>query len=193
VSHTHRSNLILGGVRSGKSREALRIAAGMPARSRGAFLATAQALDDDMGARIARHRAERPADWETLEEPYDVVGACRTLEGKADVVVLDCLTLWVANLLLRGDEEKSIFAAVDGLAKFLSERRFSLIIVSNEVGAGVHPATDVGLHFRDALGGANQRIAAAVDRVSYMVAGLPMTLKDVPSHESSRAHAPEAP
>jgi adenosylcobinamide kinase / adenosylcobinamide-phosphate guanylyltransferase len=193
VSRMHRSDLILGGVRSGKSREALRVAAAMPACSRGAFLATAQALDGDMGARIARHRAERPAGWETVEEPYDVVAACWGLAGKVDVVVFDCLTLWVANLLLRGDEEKSILAAADALADFLLERRVSLIIVSNEVGAGVHPATDVGLRFRDALGGVNQRIAAAVDRVSYMVAGLSMTVKDVPPHEPSRAHAPEAP
>jgi adenosylcobinamide kinase/adenosylcobinamide-phosphate guanylyltransferase len=193
VSRLHRSDLILGGVRSGKSREALRVAAAMPARSRGAFLATAQALDGDMGARIARHRAERPAGWQTVEEPYDVVAACWGLAGKVDVVVLDCLTLWVANLLLRGDDEKAILSATDALADFVAERRFSLILVSNEVGAGVHPATEIGRHFGDVLGGVNQRIAAAVDRVSYMVAGLPMTVKDVPPREPSRAHAPEAP
>src|SRR5437773_4001628 len=103
VSGVHRSDLILGGVRSGKSREALRVAASMPRGSRGAFLATAQALDGDMEARIARHRAERPRGWATLEEPYDVVRACGSLAGGVDVVVLDCLTLWVANLLIRGD------------------------------------------------------------------------------------------
>ena len=193
MNRVHRSDLILGGVRSGKSREALRVAAAMPRGSRGAFLATAQALDGDMEARIARHRAERPAGWGTLEEPFDVVAACGSLAGRVDVVVLDCLTLWVANLLLRGDEEKSILAAADALADFLAERSFSLIIVSNEVGAGVHPATDVGLRFRDALGGVNQRIAAAADRVSYMVAGLSMTVKDVTPLEPSRERAPEAP
>jgi len=188
-----RSDLILGGVRSGKSREALRVAVSMPRGSRGAFLATAQALDGDMEARIARHRAERPRGWVTLEEPYDVVAACGSLAGRVDVVVLDCLTLWVANLLIRGDEDKSILAAADTLAEFLAERRFTIVIVSNEVGAGVHPATDVGLRFRDALGGVNQRIAAAADRVTYMVAGLSMIVKDVPPHEPSREHAPEAP
>jgi len=193
VSRVPRSDLILGGVRSGKSREALRVAASMPPGSRGAFLATAQALDGDMEARIARHRAERPRGWATLEEPYDVVRACGSLAGSVDVVVLDCLTLWVANLLIRGDEDKSILAAADTLAEFLAERRFTIIIVSNEVGAGVHPATDVGLRFRDALGGVNQRIAAAADRVTYMVAGLSMVVKDVPPHEPSREHAPEAP
>ncbi len=193
MSRVPRSDLILGGVRSGKSREALRVAASMPRGSRGAFLATAQALDGDMEARIARHRAERPRGWATLEEPYDVVRACGSLAGSVDVVVLDCLTLWVANLLFRGDEDKSILAAADTLAEFLAERRFTIVIVSNEVGAGVHPATDVGLRFRDALGGVNQRIAAAVDRVTYMVAGLSMIVKDVPPHEPSREHAPEAP
>jgi adenosylcobinamide kinase/adenosylcobinamide-phosphate guanylyltransferase len=193
VSRVPRSDLILGGVRSGKSREALRVAASMPRGSRGAFLATAQALDGDMEARIARHRAERPRGWATLEEPYDVVRACGSLAGSVDVVVLDCLTLWVANLLIRGDEDKGILAAADTLAEFLGERRFTIVIVSNEVGAGVHPATDVGLRFRDALGGVNQRIAAAVDRVTYMVAGLSMIVKDVPPHEPSREHAPEAP
>jgi adenosylcobinamide kinase/adenosylcobinamide-phosphate guanylyltransferase len=193
VSVVHRSDLILGGVRSGKSREALRLAAAMPRGSRGAFLATAQALDGDMEARIARHRAERPAGWATLEEPYDVVAACESLAGRVDVVVLDCVTLWVANLLLRGDEEKGILAAADALADFLADRRFSLIIVSNEVGAGVHPPTEVGLQFRDALGSVNQRIAAAVDRVSLMVAGLPMTIKDLPLPEASRERPLEAP
>jgi len=193
VSLVHRSDLILGGVRSGKSREALRLAAAMPRGSRGAFLATARALDGDMEARIARHRAERPAGWATIEEPYDVVAACESLAGRVDVVVLDCLTLWVANLLLRGDEEKSILAATDALADFLAERRFSLMIVSNEVGAGVHPPTEVGLQFRDALGSVNQRIAAAADRVSYMVAGLPMTIKDLPLPEDHRERPPEAP
>jgi len=193
VSLVHRSDLILGGVRSGKRREALRLAAAMPRGSRGAFLATAQAFDGDMEARIARHRAERPAGWATLEEPYDVVAACESLEGRVDVVVLDCVTLWVANLLLRGDVETSILAAADALAGYFAERRFSLIIVSNEVGAGVHPPTELGLRFRDALGGVNQRIAAAADRVRYMVAGLPMVIKDLPPPEPSRERPPEAP
>lgn len=193
MTFAHSSHLILGGVRSGKSREALRAAAAMPRGTRGAFLATAQALDGDMEARIARHRAERPAGWGTLEEPYDVVAACGSLAGKVDVVVLDCLTLWVANLLLRGDEEKSILAAADALADFLAERRLTLIIVSNEVGTGVHPATEVGLRYRDALGGVNQKIAAAADRVTYMVAGLPMLVKDVPPPGPVRERAPEAP
>ena len=193
MSILHCSELILGGVRSGKSREALRLAASLPPGFRGAFLATAQALDADMRARIERHQAERPRGWATVEEPHDVVRALEGMATRYDVVVLDCLTLWVANLMLRGDEEKAILVAADALADFVAERRFSLIIVSNEVGAGVHTETEIGRRFGDALGWVNQRIAAAVDRVSYMIAGLPMTVKDVPPPEPSRERAPEAP
>src|SRR2546428_5256636 len=97
VSRVQRSDLILGGVRSGKSREALRVAASMPRGSRGAFLATAQALDGDMEARIARHRAERPRGWATLEEPYDVVRACGRLPGPLAGVCLTCTPTRTAN------------------------------------------------------------------------------------------------
>lgn len=193
MTFVHRSDLILGGVRGGKSREALRVAATLPSSFRGAFLATAQALDADMRARIARHQAERPKGWATVEEPYDVVRACEKLAARYDVVVLDCLTLWVANLLLRGDKEAAIFAAADSLGGFISLRRFSLIIVSNEVGAGVHPPSEVGLHFRDFLGEVNQRIAAAVDRVTYMVAGIPMVIKNSQLPKDLREQSFESP
>jgi adenosylcobinamide kinase/adenosylcobinamide-phosphate guanylyltransferase len=193
VTFVYSSDLILGGVRSGKSREALRLAALFPHGSRGAFLATAQALDGDMKARIARHRAERPKGWTTVEEPYDVVAACERLAGHADVVVLDCLTLWVSNLLLRGEKEGTILDAAGALSDFVSLRRLSLLIVSNEVGAGVHPPTEVGLRFRDILGGVNQRIAAVMDRVTYMVAGIPMIIKDVLPKKDLREQSFEAP
>ena len=193
MSFVHRSDLILGGVRSGKSREALRLAAMFPRGSRGAFLATAQALDGDMGVRIARHRAERPKGWATLEEPYNVVAACERLAGHVDVVVLDCLTLWVANLLLRGEKEAAILEAAGALSDFIALRRFGILIVSNEVGAGVHPPTDVGLRFRDALGGVNQRIAEAADRVTYMVAGIPMIIKSTLPKKDLREQSFEAP
>ena len=178
MSSVHSSDLIVGGARSGKSREAVRLAALFPRGSRRAFLATAQALDGDMKARIARHRADRPEGWTTVEEPYDIVAACERLAGHADVVVLDCLTLWVSNLLLRGEKETTVLEAAGALADFIALRRFSLLIVSNEVGSGVHPPTEVGLRFRDMLGGVNQRIAAATDRVTYMVAGIPMIIKE---------------
>jgi len=189
----HRSDLVLGGVRSGKSREALRLAASLPPGFRGAFLATAQALDADMRARIERHQAERPRGWVTVEAPHDVVRALEGMATRHDVVVLDCITLWVANLYLRGEKAAAVVDAADGLARFIGLRRASLIIVSNEVGAGVHPPTEVGLHFRDILGEVNQRIAAAVDRVTYMVAGIPSIIKNALPARNLRGESSQAP
>jgi len=193
VSFVPHSDLILGGVRSGKSREALRVAALLPPGFRGCFLATAQALDADMQARVARHQAERPQGWTTVEEPYDIAGACERLAGRCDVIVLDCLTLWVSNLLLRGDKDAAILDATDNLARHAALRRLSLIMVSNEVGAGVHPPTQIGLRFRDVLGEVNQRLAAVSDRVTYMVAGIPMVIKNVPLPKDLRDRPFESP
>jgi adenosylcobinamide kinase/adenosylcobinamide-phosphate guanylyltransferase len=193
VSFVPHSDLILGGVRSGKSREALRVAALLPPGFRGCFLATAQALDADMQARIARHQTERPPGWTTVEEPYDIAGACERLAGRCDVIVLDCLTLWVSNLLLRGDKDAAILDAADNLARHAALRRLSLIMVSNEVGAGVHPPTQIGLRFRDVLGEVNQRLATASDRVTYMVAGIPMVIKNVSLPKDLRDRPFESP
>jgi len=193
VSFVPQSDLILGGVRSGKSREALRVAALLPPGFRGCFLATAQALDADMQARIVRHQAERPQGWTTVEEPYDIAGACEKLAGRCDVIVLDCLTLWVSNLLLRGDKDAAILDAADNLARHAGLRRLSLIMVSNEVGAGVHPPTQIGLRFRDVLGEVNQRLAAASDRVTYMMAGIPMVIKNVQLPKDLRDRPFESP
>jgi adenosylcobinamide kinase / adenosylcobinamide-phosphate guanylyltransferase len=192
-SDIHQSDFILGGVRSGKSREALRLAAVSPWAARTGFLATARAGDGDMARRIARHQADRPRDWPTVEEPYDITAACRNLGDRVDLIVLDCVTLWVSNLLLRGDGAEKILTAADALAGLACSRRSSLIIVSNEVGAGVHPPTDLGMQFQDVLGGVNQRLAAAADRVTLMVAGIPVLVKDTKLQVGRHARAPEAP
>jgi len=169
------TTLILGGARSGKSRFAL----GVPsARARVAFVATAVAGDEEMLERIERHRAERPAHWRTLEEPCELVVAVRDASANADLVIVDCLTVWVANLMLRGDPDEQILKQADELAALLALRVADLTLVSNEVGLGVHPATEDGRHFRDLLGTVNQRVAAAVDRVVLMVAGIPLVVKD---------------
>ena len=189
----HHSHLLLGGARSGKSRYAVEQAQVIGGSA--AVVATARALDGDMAARIARHRAERPARWATLEEPHDVPAACRrAARGGNDVVVVDCITVWVSNLMERGDDDALVLAAVDDLAKLLRERLVSVILVSNEVGQGVHPPTELGRRFRDLLGLVNQRLAAAADRVTLMVAALPLIVKDTPLPSSPphvRAH--EAP
>jgi adenosylcobinamide kinase / adenosylcobinamide-phosphate guanylyltransferase len=187
----------VGGARSGKSRHALALA--KAAGLRPAFVATAQGLDDDMRARIARHRAERPAGWLTIEEPLALVAACRDLPGEAELVLIDCLTLWVGNRILRGDGEAAIAADGAALGELIGEPTRTWLIVSNEVGAGVHPETAQGMRFRDALGLVNQAIAAAADRVTLMVAGLPMCVKDAiatdraPRAARGRTHARRAP
>jgi adenosylcobinamide kinase/adenosylcobinamide-phosphate guanylyltransferase len=130
-----------------------------------------------MRDRIARHRAERPRDWLTVEEPLDVAGTCRRLVPQLDLIVVDCLTVWVANLLDRGRDDAAVLSDADELAAVLGERGVSLIVVSNEVGEGVHPPTEIGLRFRDLLGAVNQRIAAAADLVTLMVAGIPVPIK----------------
>jgi adenosylcobinamide kinase/adenosylcobinamide-phosphate guanylyltransferase len=172
------SLFVLGGARSGKSRFAL---AQHHGQRRVAFLATGEASDADMAARIARPRAERPARWRTLEAPLDVVARLREVAPAVDGVVVDCLTLWVANLLRRGDGEADIVKSADTLAATIAQRLTTLTLVSNEVGLGVHPATAEGRQFRDLLGLVNQRVAAACDRVVFLVAGLPVVVKDLRS------------
>jgi adenosylcobinamide kinase/adenosylcobinamide-phosphate guanylyltransferase len=179
------SLLVLGGARSGKSRHAV---GAQPARGRVTFIATAEAGDADMAARIARHRAERPSHWTTVEEPLDVAARLDTV-GRPDAVVIDCVTVWVANLMLRGEADDAILARVDALASRFSRAAFDVTLISNEVGEGVHPPTEDGLRFRDLLGIVNQRLAAACDRVVLMVAGLPLTLKAA----GSRGNPVEAP
>jgi adenosylcobinamide kinase / adenosylcobinamide-phosphate guanylyltransferase len=175
------SHLIVGGARSGKSRYAVAV---QPQRARVAFVATATAGDADMAARIARHQAERPGTWLTVEAPQTLVAAMRGLEGRVEAVVVDCLTLWVANLLLRGDPDQAILGQADELTTFITRTVCELTIVTNEVGEGVHPETAAGLRFRDLLGLVNQRVAAVCQRLTLMVAGVPLPIKaPTPSYD----------
>ena len=184
------SLLILGGARSGKSRFAV---SGLAPRTRVTFVATAQAGDGDMAARIARHQAERSPHWTTVEAPHDLVAALSRALAAADAVIVDCLTVWVANLMLRGDSDETILKEADGVAALAASPRVELRIVTNETGLGVHPPTVDGLRFRDLLGLVNQRVAAACSRVVLMVAGLPHMLKDTPPGSPFGAPSHEAP
>lgn len=169
------TTLVLGGARSGKSRFAL---AAHSAQARVVFVATAVAGDAEMRERIQRHRAERPAEWRTVEEPAEIVARVREASSGAEAVVVDCLTVWIANLMLRGDPDEHVLKQAHELAALLGLCPADVTLVSNEVGLGVHPATEDGRHFRDLLGAVNQRVAAAVDRVVLMVAGIPMIVKN---------------
>ena len=184
------SLFILGGARSGKSRFAV---AEQASRGRVAFVATGQPGDGDMARRIARHQAERPRHWTTVEEPFALVVRLIEIEGQYDAIVVDCLTLWVSNRLLRGDGDDAVLDEAEALGKLIERRRACFTLVSNEVGEGVHPETAMGLRFRDLLGFVNQRVAAACDRVVLMVAGLPVAVKSEaprPGRGDGTAQAP---
>lgn len=170
--------LLLGGARSGKSSAAQRLA---QTGGRVLFIATAQALDTDMARRIAAHRAGRPAAWDTLEEPFDPAAAAAPHLGRYDTVVLDCLTMWVSNLLLRHEDsaaaEPALLDAAGRLLALIKGSPAAWIVVSNEVGLGVVPPSPLGRTYRDALGRVNQLVAARADRVYLLVAGLALELK----------------
>ena len=144
------------------------------------FIATAQALDEDMTVRISRHRTERPTHWRTIEEPYQIDEALRQA-GEARVVIVDCLTLFASNWLLRHEDEHECEQLVRRITRdFLEQaqsQRQTIICVSNEVGLGIVPETRLGRVFRDLLGRVNQDFAAAADEVYLLVAGLPLKLK----------------
>jgi adenosylcobinamide kinase/adenosylcobinamide-phosphate guanylyltransferase len=174
--------LILGGARSGKSSYAQSIAE--ESGKTVTFLATAQALDDEMSARIQKHRAERSVNWETLEIPVGIASYAKQI--RSDVVILDCITLLVSNLLMqfvKDDlvDEKPFMLAVqkemDELLLAIREHEQSWIIVSNEVGLGLVPPYQMGRVYRDGLGWANQRLAREADKIIFMVAGIPTVIK----------------
>ena len=171
--------LLIGGARAGKSTFALRLAEECET-SEVSFIATAQALDTDMSDRIAQHRAERPAHWRTIEEPYELAGALRQTSA-AGVVIVDCLTLFVSNWLLREEDERRCGEVVRKITcDFIDEarsRRQTIICVSNEVGLGVVPDARLGRVFRDLLGRVNQDFAHAADEVYMLMAGLNLRLK----------------
>ncbi len=175
--------LILGGARSGKSSYAERLAVELGGPDV-LYIATAQAFDEEMCARIAAHRATRPAGWRTLEAPSLLAAPLAEAIGPARVILLDCVTLLASNAVLAlGEEptaqaaEAAVDAEVSALLAAYREGAAAWIVVSNEVGLGLVPPYPLGRAYRDALGRANQRLAAAADRVLFMVAGLPLTVK----------------
>jgi adenosylcobinamide kinase / adenosylcobinamide-phosphate guanylyltransferase len=162
--------LVTGGARSGKSRFALARAAslGLPLL----FLATGEAKDEEMTERIARHRADRDPAWRTIEEPLEIGAVLRAEAGRA--IVLDCLTLWVGNLM---EARRDLDEAATDLVAALGKRRSAVIVVTNEVGSAIVPDNPVARLFRDATGLLNQRVADVADEVHWLVAGQPMRVK----------------
>lgn len=163
-------SLILGGARSGKSARALALANTPPH----VFIATAEALDSEMTARIAAHQAERGPSWQVVEAPLDLAGAIAAAAAPGTVVLADCLTLWLSNLL---HHERDVEAETARVIAALRDAPGWVVLVSNEIGMGLAPMNALGRAFRDAQGRLNQRIAAAADHVEFVAAGLPLPLK----------------
>ncbi len=166
-----KSYLILGGARSGKSRRALELGEAFAERI---YIATAEALDVEMSARIGEHRRQRGTAWTTIEAPLDLVGALSGIASRDAIAVVDCLTLWLSNLMGAGHD---IAAASEKLLTSITSCPATLVFVSNEVGLGLVPETPLGRAFRDHQGRLNQAVAGAVDQVEFVAAGIPLRLK----------------
>lgn len=167
--------LLIGGARAGKSALAARLAASTNRPV--SFIATAEAGDEEMAQRIARHRADRPASWITIEEPIDLEVALDKAPER-HVVIVDCLTLWVSNLMLAGRDEDEIAQLAEAAAVTAARREPQSFVVTNEVGAGVHPASDLGRRFRDLLGRVNSIWSREATEAFLVVAGrtIPLNL-----------------
>jgi adenosylcobinamide kinase/adenosylcobinamide-phosphate guanylyltransferase len=174
--------LILGGARSGKSSYAQKLAE--DSGKSVTFLATAQAFDEEMSARIQKHRAERTADWTTLEIPMGLASHVNQIQSQ--VVILDCITLLISNLMMQFVRDdlvndipfmQSVQNEMDALIAAIRKSNGHWIIVSNEVGLGLVPPYQMGRVYRDAIGGANQRLAREAEKVIFMAAGIPMVIK----------------
>ena len=174
------TTLVIGGCRSGKSSHALYLADRIGNAGK-IFLATCIPRDDEMHQRVSRHRAERGAGWTAVETPVFLSEAIRDIGPNADVLLVDCLTLWVSNLMMEHadpDAPKDFLAVQTGrLMESLRAAACPVILVTNEVGAGIVPDNPLARAFRDAVGQLNQQIAACVDQVIWMVAGIPLKIK----------------
>lgn len=172
----HTATFILGGCRSGKSRHALFLGDSTDLQ-RKLFIATCVPQDDEMRARVRRHQHERGSDWQTLEVPVELADAIAQSKTGTDLVLIDCLTLWISNIMLADEEEAQRHRRIDRLCDILKSPPCRIIIVSNEVGTGIVPENALARHYRDLVGRANQQVAAICRQVIWMVAGIPVSIK----------------
>lgn len=172
-------HLVLGGVKSGKSRRAEQLAKEWVATTHGkvVYVATARAYDDEFGERIKRHQAQRPKNWETLEVPLEVAELLNRHSGKGCCVLLECLTLWLSNVLC---DDLDLRGYIEQLCDSIEHYDGELIIVSNETGMGIIPQNALARRFGDEAGLLHQRLAKRCDDVTLVVAGLPLSLKALP-------------
>jgi len=167
--------LILGGARSGKSRFALEL--GNKQDVSRIYLATATALDEEMALRISRHQAERGSGWQTIEAPVKLAESLSELEGEGHLIVIDCLTLWLSNLLMEKLDDRQITAKIENLLETVARVNFPVIAVSNEVGLGIVPADPLARRFRDLAGFLHQGWAKIAHEVYWMTAGISSKIK----------------
>ena len=169
--------LFIGGAKSGKSRIALDICNKLAGKK--IFLATAQALDDEMEKRIEQHKEDRGDDWTTVEEPLNITERLREFDNPDTVIVLDCITLWLNNLFMACSESvQQVHESIDALIEQLSQTKGIIVIVSNEVGMGIVPENDLARMYRDVAGSLNQKIARVIRKVVAVMVGIPVVLKD---------------
>ena len=167
---------VLGGCRSGKSSYALETAQKFSGNKK-VFIATCVPRDDEMQLRVARHQQERSRHWHTVEAPLHLSEAIVEAGGKASVLIVDCLTLWVNNLLMENYDSEQILDQVQSLTRAVSSATGPVILVSNEVGTGIVPDNKLARLYRDLVGSTNQAVAACADQVVWTVAGIPVTIK----------------
>jgi adenosylcobinamide kinase/adenosylcobinamide-phosphate guanylyltransferase len=167
---------VIGGCRSGKSKYALDTAEKMPGDKK-IFIATCLPKDEEMKQRIARHQEQRSQTWTTVEEPVHLHESIIKASQKATVILVDCLTLWVTNIMLEAGDKKKIESHVSKLIAALARSDCPVILVSNEVGTGIVPENKLARQFRDVMGQVNQAVANKANKVVWMVAGIPVTVK----------------
>ncbi len=172
---SHKIYFITGGARSGKSAFAEKLAGELGGKR--AYLATAQALDPEMAARIQKHRKDRGTAWDTYEEPIAVAQLLKRLSGRYDVVLLDCLTLWLSNVMAHTEGDGAVTSRTEDLVAAIEKFDGACIIVSNEVGLGIVPDNPLARRFRDFAGILNQRVALAAHEVYFTAAGIPVKIK----------------
>jgi adenosylcobinamide kinase/adenosylcobinamide-phosphate guanylyltransferase len=168
--------LVIGGCRSGKSAYALQTAEKITGDRR-IFIATCMPQDDEMAQRVAKHQKERSKNWLTVEAPLGLPKAILENSSKADVILIDCLTLWVSNLLMKTGNENQIEEAITRLIDALGKAANPIVLVSNEVGTGIVPENKLARQYRDLIGSVNQAVAKTAGKVVWMVAGIPVTVK----------------
>jgi adenosylcobinamide kinase/adenosylcobinamide-phosphate guanylyltransferase len=177
--------LVIGGCRSGKSEQALALAESLASAER-VFVATCVPNDEEMKDRVARHRRDRSATWTTVEEPLDLAAAVARHARPGRVLLVDCLTLWISNLMAVSEDADVLRGRADELVRALEESRCPVVLVSNEVGCGIVPENRLARLFRDVVGWTNQAVATCAERVVWCVAGIPVTVKGTQGGGSSR-------